>query len=268
MNRNVRLALAAGALIVAACGDDSGTEGGGDSRDGDSGGSTSGDAGTKADAKNDPSTGRDGGNSTAENPSTGSGKCNKGEYEPGKGEVSLCGPATDDDGSCTLISELTGYTKFGGDLNLFPEKDGDLVGASCLESVGSLSIGQSKDVTSLTGLSNLKATNSLEIVGMDKLESLAGFEGLDTLVALTISGNDALSDLAGLPKGLKIGSLYVTGNFGLTSLDGLTASEVQITDSLAFENNPKLSSCKAAEFAKKFPAAELSNFGNLVAQCD
>jgi hypothetical protein len=267
MNRNFRLALAAGALIVAACGDDSGNERD-DARNGDSRGSTSGDAGTRADTKTDSSTGRNGGNSTTENPSAGSGECNKGEYESGKGEVSLCGPAKDDDGSCTLISELTGYREFGGDLNLFPDKDGDLAGASCLESVGSLSIGQSKEVTSLKGLSNLKATNSLEIVGMDKLESLAGFDALDTLVTLTISGNDALSDLAGLPKGLKIGSLYVTGNFGLTSLDGLTASEVQITNSLAFENNPMLSSCKAAKFAKKFPAAELSNFGNMVEQCD
>lgn len=254
---------------MAACGDDGGTEGEDDSRDGDSGSSTtSGDAGTRTNAKTDASgiSNGDGGNTTAESPSSG-GKCGNGEYKSNESELSLCGASESDD-SCPPISVLNGYTKFVGDLNLYPVNDSDLAGASCLESAGSLVVAQSAELSTLKSLSNVKSVTGLEIVGNEKLNSLAGLDSLHQALTLTISVNDVMEELSGLPTGLKIGSLYVTSNPELTSIDGLIASKIEIADSLAFENNPKLSSCAVAEFAKKFPNAELSNFGNMVDQCD
>jgi hypothetical protein len=258
MNRNFRLALAAGALIVAACGDDGGTSDGDD-------GETRSDASSAT--RSDASTGGgqgDAGTTAEQTPS--SGKCDKGEYKSDESELSFCGTTELEEG-CPDIAELSGYTKVNGDLNLFPADNDDLAGASCLESVGSLVISLSEEVTSLKSLSKVKSALSIEVLDNDKLTTLAGFDGLTTISSLTINGNDGLTDLTGLPKGLKIGSLYVASNFELSSLDGLVASEVEISDTLAFENNPKLSSCAAAEFAKKFPDAELSNFGNKVEQC-
>jgi hypothetical protein len=265
MNRNFRLALAAGALIVAACGDDSGTEEDDDSRDGNSGGSTTnGDAGTKTDAKTDADSGN-GGNTTAENPSSG-GKCSKGEYKSDESELTLCNKV-ENDKSCPAMSVLAGFTEFNGDLNLNPHDDSDLDAASCLETTGLLTVNGGVEVTSLKAFSNIKSLTGLAILDNDKLTTLAGFDKLGMVLELTVNANDGLTDIKGLPKGLKVGSLYVVGNDELASLDGLVASGIQIESTLAFENNAKLSSCKVADFAKRYPDAELSNFGNLTEQC-
>lgn len=266
MNRNFRLALAAGALIVAACGDDSGTEGN-DTGNEPGGSTSSNDAGTpKSDASS--GTNRDGGDTTTESPSTGTGgKCGKGEYKYDDPELSLC-PASDADDSCPAISKFAGYTSFDGDLNLYASNNDELTAASCLQTVsGRLTISDGVNVTSLESLSSVKSLSGLSILGMDKLTTLAGFDNLKVLIQLTINANDGITDITGLPQGLKVQSLYVQGNKALSSLDGLLASKIEIEKTLAFENNPKLSSCVVAEFAKNYPNAELSAFSNLTEVC-
>jgi hypothetical protein len=129
-----------------------------------------------------------------------------------------------------------------------------------------LAISGGTEITSLAGLENLKSARALEVVGLDKLRTLSGIDQLTHLNSLTVNGNLLLTDLQGLPDGFTVGSLYVAGNPELISLDGL--AHITVTEVVAIENNSKLSSCKVAEFAKKFSGVELSNFGNLTTVCN
>lgn len=249
------MAHAVGALVVAACGGDGGS-GGGD--DGEKTPSTGGGS---------PSGNQDAGTNTTNNPvSGGGGSCGKGELKVGTGDLAYCNPR-DADESCPSVEKLAGFSSVNGDLSIYLDDEGkDLSSASCLQTVnGTLSISEGSELTSLKGLDNLKTLKALEVLGLDKLTSLSGIDKLGSVNSLTINGNKALTDLKGLPSGFKVGSLYVTGNLGLVSVDGL--DNITVTEVIAFENNPKLSSCKVAAFAKKFPDAMLSNSGNLTETC-
>jgi hypothetical protein len=243
-------AHALGALVVAACGSDGGDDG--DKSPGVNTGSPSGGGG--------------GGNDNTVNPVGGGGACGKGALDVGTGELDYCDPS-DSDESCPSTEKLVGYSAVDGDLNIYPGSGKDLSHASCLQTVaGTLSISEGSDLTSLEGLESLKSVRALEVLGLDKLTSLSGIDKLTRVNSLTINGNKALTDIEGLPSGFEVGSLYVAGNLALASLDGLDG--ITVTDVIAIEKNPKLSSCKVAAFAKKFPAAKLSNTGNLTETCD
>jgi hypothetical protein len=237
MKRNLGLALAVGTFVVAACGTD-----GGDTP------FSNGAAGTDTNA----------------GPISG-GPCGKGELDVGTGELHYCAPIDADD-SCPSTDQLVGFTSVNGDLSIYPGTSADLSAASCLHSAGTLSVSGGSSLTSLEGLDSLANVKALEVVGMDVLTSLSGIETLSSVNAMTINNNLLLSDLQGLPSGFAVGSLYVVGNPELVSLDGL--ANITVTELIAFENNVKLSSCKVAAFAEKFPDAELSNFGNLTEDCD
>jgi hypothetical protein len=256
MKRNFGWTLAVGTLVVAACGSD-----------GSGGGSGDGDKTPKADSGSPATpTNRDAGTDTSASPvSSGGGSCGKGELKVGTGELDYCDPSDSDD-SCPSTEKLVGYTSVNGDLNIYPGKSKDLSAASCLQSAGTLSISGGTEISSLKGLDSLKSAKALEVLGLDNLTSLSGIDKLGSVNELTINGNPLLTDLKGLPSGFKVGSLYVNGNPELTSLDGL--DNITVTEVIAFENNIKLSSCKAAAFAKKFPSAEFSNFGNLTEECN
>jgi hypothetical protein len=179
------------------------------------------------------------------------GACGKGGLKVGTGELAFCAPS-DADESCPSTEQLAGYTSVNGDISIYPGSSKDLSDASCLQTVATtLSISGGTELTSLEGLNNLEFVKGLEVLGLDKL---------------TVNANEILTDITGLPSGFTVGSLYVAGNSELISLDGL--ANIKVTDVIAIEKNPKLSSCKAAAFAKKFPGAKFSNFGNLSEVCN
>jgi hypothetical protein len=194
------------------------------------------------------------------------GACGKGGLKVGTGELAFCAPS-DADKSCPSTEELAGYTSVNGDISIYPGSSKDLSDASCLRTVATtLSISGGTELTSLEGLNNLEFVKGLEVLGLDKLTSLSGIDKLSSVDVLTINANEVLTDITGLPSGFMVGSLYVAGNSELISLDGL--ANIKVTDVIAIEKNPKLSSCKAAAFAKKFPDAKFSNFGNLSEVCN
>jgi hypothetical protein len=192
--------------------------------------------------------------------------CGKGGLKVGTGELAFCDP-NDADKSCPSTEELVGYTSVNGDISIYPGSSKDLSDASCLQTVATtLSISGGTELTSLMGLDSLEFVKGLEVLGLDKLISLSGIDKLSSVNTLTVNANEVLTDITGLPSGFTVGSLYVAGNSELVSLDGL--ANINVTDVIAIEKNPKLSSCKAAAFAKKFPGAKFSNFGNLSEVCN
>ena len=240
MKRDFGWVFAVGTLVLAACGSAGSGDGDGD--------------------------GDNFGSSRDFSAAVGGGSCGKGELDVGTGELAFCAPE-EADRSCPSTDQLVGYTSVNGDLSIYPGMNQDLSAASCLlRGAATLSISGGSELTSLKGLEGLESVRALEVVGMDKLTSLSGLDKLRGVNSLTISVNYLLSDIGGLPNGFTIGSLYVNGNPELTSLDGLDG--ITVTDLIAFENNVKLSSCKAAAFAKRFPSAQFSNFGNLTEVCN
>ena len=254
MRLNYELALAAGALVVAACGG-----GGGDAAP----------SGQNTNPSSPPSN-QDAGAVASTSPSAGgggsSGSCGKGAYSFSASTLELCGAGADD-GKCDPISKANGYTKYNGDVEIYPGTDEELSDLSCLSEVGMLTISDGMALTSLKGLGGVSSANGVAVIGMKKLTSLAGLDKLanKSLVELTINANFALTDIVGLPAGLSVESVYIQGNQELTSLDGLKG--LKVTTSIAIENNPKLSSCVAAAFAANYPDVEFSNFDNKTETC-
>jgi hypothetical protein len=263
MRLNLAVALGAGALIVAACGDDSGSSD--DTKTDEKDSSTSSATAADAGSKNDASAKGDAGSSTSENTNTG-GSCGKGAYKFAESMLQLCGAGAED-GNCDPIAKAAGYTSFNGDVEIFPGTDSDLAALKCFSQAGMVELSGGTELKNLEGLSGLSKINGLSVTGLDKLTSLSGLDGLKgkSIVELTISGNAALTDITGLPDGLSVDSVYISGNVALVSLAGLKG--LKITNSLAIENNPKLSSCAAAAFAKDYPGVEFSNFGNKTETC-
>jgi hypothetical protein len=163
------------------------------------------------------------------------------------------------------IEKFRGYTKYAGDIALYPGSLPDLTALSCLTEVGRLSVGQSLALTDLHGLENVTTASAVQLLGNQKLTSLKGLEKLRSVVQITINKNDSLTDLVGLPAGFSTGSLYVGINANLTSLDGLAGIKVMRT--IAIEDNHKLSSCKVDKFGSAYPGVELVNDGNLKETC-
>jgi hypothetical protein len=163
------------------------------------------------------------------------------------------------------IEKFQGYTKYGGDISVFPGSLPDLTALSCLSEVGRLSVGQSTELTNLHGLENVSKASALELLGNKKLTSLEGLKKLTSVIQITINSNDSLTDIVGLPQGFSTGSLYVGINYGLTSLDGLKG--IKVTRTLAFEGNKKLSICTVKAFGAAYPGVELVNDRNLDEKC-
>lgn len=254
MRLNYELTLAAGVLVAAACG-------GGDDK-------TPGAQDTNASSA---SGNQDAGSVSSSSPSgspsgSSGGSCGKGAYSFSASTLQLCGAGADD-GKCDPISKAKGYTKYNGDVEIFPGTDDDLSDLSCLSEIGMLTISDGMELTSLKGLGGVSSANGVAVVGMKKLTSLAGLDKLanKSIVELTINGNAALTDIVGLPTGLSVESVYIQGNQELTSLAGLKG--LKVTTSIAIENNPKLSSCVAAAFAAGYPSVQFSNFGNKTETC-
>lgn len=208
--------------------------------------------------------GDDGDKGTDTNNGPSSGKCGKGEYTKENGELITCDDDDADDG-CIPYSDLAGYSSFAGDLSIHPGAGNTpLEKLGCFESVGTLTISGSDNLTDLTGLENLTKANGINLTSLDKLTSLEGL-AIKSSTQLTLSRNDALKNIEGLPSGFTIKSLWVNGNPALTSLSGL--DDAVITGTLSFENNKALSTCEIERFAAQFPNAKLTQKGNLEEDC-
>lgn len=223
-----RLGCAIALLAIAACGDDSGGE------------------------------------PTSEDEAPATPGCRSGQFPGGAGTLTLCGPGAPDR-ACMPIEKFQGYTKYAGDIAVYPEALPDLTALKCLSEVGRLSVGQSTALTNLHGLENVSKASALELLGNKKLTSLEGIEKLTSVVQTTINSNDSLTDIVGLPEGFSTGSLYVGINYGLTSLDGLKG--IKVMRKLAFEGNKKLSKCVVKDFAAAYPGVDLVNDRNLEEVC-
>jgi hypothetical protein len=229
MHKKIRLAWALGALAFAACGDDSGS-----------------------------------GESTTENEGPATSGCRSGAYPGGAGTLTLCGPGVKDE-ECTPIEKFRGYTKYAGDIAVYPENLTDLTALSCLRELGRLTVGQSLALKDLTGLENVTTASAVELLGNEKLTSLKGLEKLRSVVQITINGNDSMTDIVGLAAGFSTGSLYIANNDSLTSLNGLAGIKVMRT--IAIEDHDKLSSCAVDKFGASYPGVELINDDNLKETC-